>query len=560
MFDLGNLDLAIKTRRAGGAGGVSPAFQTDFSSLPSWVSYSRASADATMFDSTGKLTYAPNNLLLQSGDLTDSSWIKSAFSISSGVADPDGGTNAFTLTATGASASLVQSPTPNGPNAISSIWVRLRSGSITSASLNDPKNTVNVPITITSTWTLFSTHSDTAGIATLNLGLSNSSGAAIDVYHPQVEIVTYETSPRAYNPTTSSPYYGPRFDYAWNGSAWVATRLMDEEQRTNLVFPSASVGGSGWNAAAITFTANATTSPDGTNTAYLIKEDGTTADHVFFFLVTVTSGATYTWSVFAKAKERSWLALSAYDGTNHWSYFNLGSGTVGSSDAGNTASIQSVGNGWYRCILTRSVSSVSATITVGPTTGDGVHSYAGDGTSGIYAWGADIEPGSFATSYIPTTSAAVTRSADIVQLTGAALTALQASAASIIVENDTYPNDPSFQYIVGFSAGDGSGLVYNGSAFTEWNGSANLTGNSSTRGTIDRVGLAFSGAGRSIVSNGGTVASDGGVIAGAAFPTIYLGSNGGASILNGHIRSLAIYTSRLSDATLQAKSVVGAAF
>jgi hypothetical protein len=171
----------------------------------------------------------------------------------------------------------------------------------------------------------------------------------------------------------------------------------------------------------------------------------------------------------------------------------------------------------------------------------------------------NVEAGSFATSHIPTTSAAVTRNADNAQLTGAALTALQASAASIIVENDTYANDPTFQYIVGFNSGDGAGLVYNGSTFTEWNGSANLTGNSSTRGAIDRAGLAFSGAGRSIVSNGGTVASDAGAVAGGAFPTVYLGSNGGTvSFLNGHIRSLAIYTSRLSDADLQAKSVVGA--
>jgi hypothetical protein len=270
----------------------------------------------------------------------------------------------------------------------------------------------------------------------------------------------------------------PRFDYAWNGSAWVAKGLLIENQRINLFLQTGSP-------------ANQT--------------------------ITVANGTAYSVSFY-------------------------GTGTLTLSGAATQTMNGSSAN--VRTSYTFTASTTSLVIAV----------------SGSVTY-PNVEAGGFATSHITTTTAAVTRSADIAQLTGAALALLQASAASIIVENDTYANSSTFQYIVGFTAGDGSGLNYNGSAFTEWNGSANLTGNSSTRGATDRIGLAFSGVGRSIVSNGGTVASDAGAIAGAAFPTVYLGSNGGAaSFLDGHIRSFAIYSSRLPDATLQAESVVGAAF
>jgi hypothetical protein len=146
------------------------------------------------------------------------------------------------------------------------------------------------------------------------------------------------------------------------------------------------------------------------------------------------------------------------------------------------------------------------------------------------------------------------------QLTGTALTTLQASAASILIENDTYAGSADFQYVLGFNPVGGPGITYLGATVGQWNGTANLSGDTSTRGTIDRVGLAFDGSGRSFVSHGGTVASDAGSPAGAAITVVNLGSNNAVNQLDGHFRSIAIYSSRLSDADLQTKSVVGAAF
>jgi hypothetical protein len=219
----------------------------------------------------------------------------------------------------------------------------------------------------------------------------------------------------------------PRFDH--NPTTGESLGLLVEEQRTNLLLNSEDFSG------ATTFrgsiTANVIAAPDGATTADLFTENTETGNHVTQFgSVAFTTGVTYTVSIFLRPNGRD--TNIRFRGTNATTFaaeafFNLtGAGAVASTVFG-TASIQALPNGWYRCIIT-GVSGATATTSIQVITSSG----AGDGTSGVYLWGTDLQAGAFPTSYIPTTTAAVTRSADVATDTtrGAALRTLYAQFRS----------------------------------------------------------------------------------------------------------------------------------
>jgi len=185
--------------------------------------------------------------------------------------------------------------------------------------------------------------------------------------------------------------------------------LLLEESRTNLVTYSEEFDQ--WNAGSnATITPNAAIAPDGSMTADLITGSLPSADVVLTGLST-SNTESYTASIYVKAGDDTTGALRAGgDGNYIEIQFNLSTETFTLSDGGNSAVIsgdlQSVGNGWYRVIVSGSA--------VGYTTSSNVL------TSGrLYIWGAQLEQGSFSSSYIPTSGSTATRSQDIAQVTTA---------------------------------------------------------------------------------------------------------------------------------------------
>ena len=198
-----------------------------------------------------------------------------------------------------------------------------------------------------------------------------------------------------------------RYDY--EPSTCMDMGWLLEETRTNKCLYSQDCSQGSYNQKInVTITPNSATSPDGSTTANLITYNTTTP--TFRQDVSVSLNTVYTWSVFVKAGNCSTVALGEGYATGNTAYFSLsGIGSV-TFTQGCTAGVTPYANGWYRCWMTMTTGGTYASF------GCNVYSrtygvaQAGDT---IYVWGYQLEQGAFPTSYIPTTSATVTRSQDL---------------------------------------------------------------------------------------------------------------------------------------------------
>jgi hypothetical protein len=186
-------------------------------------------------------------------------------------------------------------------------------------------------------------------------------------------------------------------------------KLLLEPTATNLLTYSENFDHTLWTKNNATITANAATAPDGTTTADKLIEDTTNTSHYAEQAVSVINGTSYTFSVYAKSGERPGMLLGCYLGASFTARFNLNAGIVSSVSSGTTANITPMNNGWYKCSITmQSVATGTGWFDYYVDNGT-VSSYTGDGTSGIYLWGAQLEVGTSATSYISTAGTFVSR-------------------------------------------------------------------------------------------------------------------------------------------------------
>jgi hypothetical protein len=220
----------------------------------------------------------------------------------------------------------------------------------------------------------------------------------------------------------------PRLDYYDS----TCPKLLLEPQRTNLASYSEQFNNAAWSTQEINVTANAAIAPDGTQSADNIVPTAISGTHQIFSAALVSSSQC-AMSVFAKANGYTTFHMLDRASGSNGAVFNLANGTVTNAGSG-TGAITAMGNGWYRCTAVASTTGVRFYV---PTSAS---NFTGDGTSGVLLWGAQVEAGAYASSYIPTLAASVTRVAELAQKPSAsALIGTTSGTAymSFVMDSDT---------------------------------------------------------------------------------------------------------------------------
>lgn len=382
------------------------------------------------------------------------------------------------------------------------------------------------------------------------------------------------SSVTAYTATTTAPITNyipalqtaaagvPRFEH--DPITGNSLGLEIEEQRTNLLLRSEEFDNAAWAKFNGSITTNSVISPNGTLTADTYTADGTNSAHITRATVTLVANTTYALSIYVKPAGNNWGYLTVGGtGAGGYSTFNYGTGTLGSLQAGLVSrSIIPVGNGWYRAtiVLTTgaSVGSNHVEFSTSPTETIGVVATSG----GITVWGAQLEAGAFATSYIPTVASQVTRSADAASITGTNFSnwyradegAMYAEFASnaTAIGGVFALNEGAGSQTIDYRAATGFSTV-----FAAGSTQANISIGTGNSGAATKVAVAYARNDYAGTRNGGSIVSDSSVILPVGVNTLRIGSiDAGGFPLSGTIRKLAYFPARVTNAQLQSLTTV----
>jgi hypothetical protein len=601
---------------------VQPSLSLDFANVKALdprITFSRAST-ARYYDGV-TVAKAEENLILYSQEFDNSYWAKTRATVAANATTaPDGTSTADALLETDTTGThIIQNSsttfatvagqlvvsvfakpngrdwirlngdTPAGTNGFAEVFFDVNNGVVgTSASGNGWTVASSSITAVIDGWfrcvVVINTTARTDGKMTVFLASADGTASyagdvtkGVYLWGAQAEIRSAVT---AYTATTTQPItnYIPvlltannnvaRFDH--NPTTGESLGLLVEEQRTNLVLRSEEFDNASWTKGRSSITANTIVAPDGTLTGDRLVEDTTaTNSHLASQTVTCTAAA-HTFSVYAKRGERNGVALRFVDPTftvAAAAWFNLDTGATYYTFGTLTASSVSVGNGWYRVSITHTLASSGSwavSVAIGNTsvsaTAFEFPSYTGDGYSGIFLWGAQLEAGAagaFPTSYIPTTSASATRAFDSAQMTGANFTSWFSNAEGTVytevtptvlgagtgVTIDDNTNNNRLR-IGATSTSDQMTVTTGGTA------QAVLDGGTPVAGSTMKIAAAYKVNDFALSLDGGAVATD----TSGTVPVVTQMGIGKTVSTEGNvrIRKVAFYPARLTNAQLQA--------
>jgi hypothetical protein len=357
--------------------------------------------------------------------------------------------------------------------------------------------------------------------------------------------------------------FPPRFDY--DPVTLAPKGILIEEQRVNLLLQSETFSTT-WADFGFSLDKNYT-SPSGQNTATKIVPDNATtlANNALQQDVSKSASAiTYTCSIFAKAGEFNRLRLLVRDTASGANFaratFNLGTQTVsdgptvGGTFSAASVSYQNAPNGFIRYCLTftsGTETSIRPVLVVFDSTAT-----TGNGTSGIFLYGAQLEAGAFATSYIPTVASQVTRTADQCAIVAPNFAPWYNQSEGTFVVDASPTNNGCYalaatdgtaneEIVLRYASGGTAAVVRDGGVIQANFGTGVLTGKNALAYKLNDFASSTNG-GAAATDTSGTLPTNDQVRLGAA--------RDGSLNINGHIRSVRYYPVRLADFQLQALS------
>lgn len=354
----------------------------------------------------------------------------------------------------------------------------------------------------------------------------------------------------------------PRFDY--DPLSLEARGLLIEEQRTNLAV-RASDYSTAWGALTGISLTTGQASPDGGNNATRVECTTNGATRIVTQTITVANGVVHIFSIFLKKGTTNYGGLALTDSTAAnqaaWT-FDLNAGAVAQNlvtTIASTAGIMSVGGGWYRCwvMITSPGTSIQARI-IPTNSAASLNGAIGDN---IIVFGAQVEAGSFATSFIPTVASQVTRSADLASITGTKFTDFfNAARGTLFVEFDTLRPSNSGTGYAASATDNGSGNIiglavtsnsstYRSRVIADGVSQADLDAGTLSTSPV-KMAMAYAAGDVAASVNGAAVGSDNSVIL-PAVDRLTIGNQNSNAPLNGHIRSLRYFPDRLPDYLLR---------
>lgn len=353
-----------------------------------------------------------------------------------------------------------------------------------------------------------------------------------------------------------------RFDY--DPTTLNARGLLIEGSSTNLLVRSEDMATAifpGWGVRNNLNTTGwtAQSSPDGASTAVKLIPTTTNATHYLGTgtLSGITSGVEYTISVFVKASGYSVFGIAATNSQSRAS-FNLSTQSSSSYGIANTRTITAYPNGWYRVTMTwtTSVTSFDVWLFVQNTEQDPVTSWAGDNANSVTVWGAQLELGSGASSYIPTGSSTVQRVADVCTLSSTNFSSWFNNTEGTFLATGERSITSNFGRLLSANANNTTAAFDLGAStsgrwlITNTTSQADITAGTVSANTAFKVAGAFANNDAQMSFNGTLGTADTSV----SLPTasqLDIGADRTAVYLNGRVRSIKFWPTRLPNATLQ---------